>query len=769
MKHFPAIAPPIPTRRLPAWLRPFARIESGLTWALHYPLLPAQMLFFMLIAWGGLGSGLGLFHLFWNETPLTQLGVGLAVGLLFGQLLGVRYLLDPGRRRFRLPPEWTLLPVPEPAVFRLGQYLLLFWPASLLLLAVPRFFRTDFSREPVPGWPVFAGLVLSVGVAVLIVLAIENLGIGPRAQRSMLFRALPGVRLGYIPRRDYPLHALAMVLTVVACVVFGGLWIAAHLGGWVLSPMPLVCLLLLVLNGLFGAISFHFRGFQYLVMLAVASVAVWANRDNDYKLTFPGLDYSPRARVRLDVDGQHDHYRELVDRSLRDAGRCGLIDSEEPLRALHERWQQAHPDQPGSRPKIILFAVSGGGIRAAVWTAVVLENLEREVPGLRDHVRLFAGASGGMLGAALYTADFDGTSPVGQRPWDHGTGLGPLSGLLAQDSLSRPVQRMMLSDLPGFFHRGPLEKDRGRELEEAWYDNTRPEPGEPSPLEKTFDNLRDAERHGLRPSLIFAPMMVEDARRLLISNLDLHALTETHASRLVGDDNRQPTRLLSLSAVEFRRLFPKARGFKVGTAARMSAAFPFVSPAVSLPTVPPRRVVDAGYYDNYGVHLAGLWMLHHEKALKEHTSGVALVEVRAYRNGFARRHFQDEDSETQLPEGPGHEPGMVKPRPDRGLFARLLMGISAPAQAILAARDRAACYRNDELLSLLDLRLNGGADRSFFTGLSFECDQDAALSWVLPSAEAAAIGRGFFASSPRRNAERLAQLKEWFGTGGRAP
>ena len=39
----------------------------------------------------------------------------------------------------------------------------------------------------------------------------------------------------------------------------------------------------------------------------------------------------------------------------------------------------------------------------------------------------------------------------------------------------------------------------------------------------------------------------------------------------------------------------------------MNASFPYISPAVSLPVDPPRRVVDAAYYDNYGVNLAAAW------------------------------------------------------------------------------------------------------------------------------------------------------------------
>ena len=45
---------------------------------------------------------------------------------------------------------------------------------------------------------------------------------------------------------------------------------------------------------------------------------------------------------------------------------------------------------------------------------------------------------------------------------------------------------------------------------------------------------------------------------------------------------------------------------------------------------PPRRVVDAGYYDNYGVDLATSWIYVHQKWICENTSGVALIQIRAY-------------------------------------------------------------------------------------------------------------------------------------------
>jgi predicted acylesterase/phospholipase RssA len=92
---------------------------------------------------------------------------------------------------------------------------------------------------------------------------------------------------------------------------------------------------------------------------------------------------------------------------------------------------------------------------------------------------------------------------------------------------------------------------------------------------------------------------------VFISNLNLVALGESKGSLYLANSSKiEPDGTYSVSAVEFYRLFPEATQFKLSTAVRMSASFPFVSPSTALPTNPPRRVVDAGYYDNYGVNLA---------------------------------------------------------------------------------------------------------------------------------------------------------------------
>src|SRR5262249_19610591 len=138
--------------------------------------------------------------------------------------------------------------------------------------------------------------------------------------------------------------------------------------------------------------------------------------------------------------------------------------------------------------------------------------------------------------------------------------------------------------------------------------------------------------------------------------------------------------LLSISAVELFRLFPGAHDqFQVGTAARMNASFPLISPAVSLPTNPPRRVVDPAFYGNFGVTLAAMWLLRNEEAIREHTSGVAVIEIRAYRNWYARWHFQDKEAEKYSP-NPGRD-GKQYPRRDKDALASAAEWLSSPVEA----------------------------------------------------------------------------------------
>jgi hypothetical protein len=242
--------------------------------------------------------------------------------------------------------------------------------------------------------------------------------------------------------------------------------------------------------------------------------------------------------------------------------------------------------------------------------------------------------------------------------------------------------------------------------------------------------------------------MVEDTKRLLITNLDFKDLARPSATRIdippefgvitgaAAFTARQQTSPLALPFVEFHRLFPDAKDFTIGTAARVSASFPVVSPAVSLPTTPVRRVVDAGYLENYGVDLAALWLMKHHKAVLENTSGVLLIQIRAY---------------------PQQDSGLRFTQDDPGPFLRMMGAISAPAEAILTARGQGAYLRNNSMLDLVSDHYTQHRQPGFFNTVIFELNNQAALSWYLTSGEKKKMAEAFRQESPRIQA-----VERWF-------
>ncbi len=248
-----------------------------------------------------------------------------------------------------------------------------------------------------------------------------------------------------------------------------------------------------------------------------------------------------------------------------------------------------------------------------------------------------------------------------------------------------------------------------------------------------FSDLAKDERAGAIPSLIFSPMLIEDGRRLLISNLDLPFMTIAAADALMDASTLDTYgHRLSTSAVELRTLInSEARdNLLVSTAVRMSASFPYVSPAVRLPTEPSRRVVDAGYYDNYGISVAASWLYHHREHLREVApGGVVLVQIR-----------DQVSKDSRL--GAGSVQGSSIARKISDAFSFL----TSPPTGAESARVASTSFRNDEGLMILSNLLNDGDD--FFTTVSFEAGADVAVSSALlrrrggpPERPAPVIGR----------------------------
>ena len=433
------------------------------------------------------------------------------------------------------------------------------------------------------------------------------------------------------------------------------------------------------------------------------------------------------------------------------------------------RWQDR-------KPKLVIVTVSGGGIRASVWASVVLRKLEATLGAdFPYHVRLVTGASGGMVAGSYYVTSLrPPTAEVlagGRASFAdlHGISIADFVDRMALDQLDAVAGRMLFADLPATLNPFLRQGDRGRTLEQTWIRWTG---GPQSPLGRPVQSYAADERLGWRPSLVFTPMMVEDGRRLLISNLDLAFATRNVGGLLLEPSSRKIERpafqggdfdesiheedeVFSLSAVEFFRLFPRAGDFQVTTAIRMSASFPWVSPAFNLPTLPPRRVVDAAYYDNYGINLSALWLSKMGPWLQENTSGVLVVQVRDKVSQGARTEIDFDrvgGGDTPLDRLVWHG-GSQLLRPG-------LQALATPLVGVTNARQWTMAFRNDEQVDLQDLLFDGLSGRDFFRTVVFECPVDVSLNWRLTEREKAIL-MGGFGRPDAAPADELARVKDF--------
>ncbi|MFM1904856.1 MAG: hypothetical protein RLZZ440_2756, partial [Planctomycetota bacterium] len=433
-----------------------------------------------------------------------------------------------------------------------------------------------------------------------------------------------------------------------------------------------------------------------------------------------------------------------------------LLNNAEVLQAWRNlvggRWRER-------KPKLVIVTVSGGGIRASVWASVVLRKLEATLGAdFPYHIRLVTGASGGMVAGSYYVTSLRPPTPevLAGGPASfadlHGVEIGDFVDQMALDQLDAVVGRMLFADLPATFNPFVRRGDRGRTLEQTWIRWTG---GPASPLGRPIQAFAADERLGWRPSLVFTPMMVEDGRRLLISNLDLAFATRNVGGLLLEPSSRKIERpaiqggdfdqsiheedeVFSLSAVEFFRLFPRAGDFQVTTAIRMSASFPWVSPAFNLPTLPPRRVVDAAYYDNYGINLSALWLSKLGQWLQANTSGVLVVQIRDQVSQGARTEidFDRAGGDDQPLDRLVWHGGSKLLRPGLQAATTPLVGVTNAQQWTMA-------FRNDEQVDLQDLLFDELSGRDFFRTVVFECPVDVSLSWRLTEREKAILVGGF--------------------------
>lgn len=297
-------------------------------------------------------------------------------------------------------------------------------------------------------------------------------------------------------------------------------------------------------------------------------------------------------------------------------------DSKKTLKIL-ERWRAKFGHSRLLRkPKLVLLCVSGGGIRASLWSHHVIREIDEVLNGkLMKHTALMTGASGGMWGASLYRELYyqkqkGANIDLHDNKYLEYTSKDLMNSLaftfLVNDIFIPWVNR----EVNGYTYR----QDRGYIFEQQFIENTEGLLGE------SLDYYKKPEEDALIPMMFLTPLIANDSRMMVISPHGVSYMMRPPFS-YQGD-----ARDAKIDAVDYGALFREHDPFNLrfATALRMNATFPFIFPSVQMPTEPILTVVDAGFRDNFGLETATRFAAIFRKWIRENTSGITIISIRSY-------------------------------------------------------------------------------------------------------------------------------------------
>jgi hypothetical protein len=287
------------------------------------------------------------------------------------------------------------------------------------------------------------------------------------------------------------------------------------------------------------------------------------------------------------------------------------------------------PDAPRQVVPLILVATEGGGIKAATWTALVLDcllSVDPIVERCPSHASsrpssVFAesGVSGGSVGLVEYTR-FAAEPSLATQPGDW------IDRRLGADFVSPSIAWQLFVETPRAWLQFDPGMDRAEVLERGWeqtwtederfdiWDALALITGSPpsgGPLAEGFRALW--EENPDVPLLLLNGFSVQDGCKFVTTPIDGNGSESNSLNCVAPHDQVAPVEpseerpgSLSGSRVLTDLLCAPDNDVRLSTAALLSARFPYVSPSgrlLSCPGPDPQRainVVDGGYGENTG-------------------------------------------------------------------------------------------------------------------------------------------------------------------------
>jgi hypothetical protein len=304
------------------------------------------------------------------------------------------------------------------------------------------------------------------------------------------------------------------------------------------------------------------------------------------------------------------------------------IDGAFPQATIQDAWAKwIAKQQPNGRPAVplVLVASEGGGIRAAYWTASVLDCAlagrgegcgPAVAAGARRSRAIFAasGISGGSLGLAEYAAHLE--HPDDEATW--------VDDRLGEDDLAPTWAWTLFKDAPNGLLRLDVGMDRAAVLERAWEQSWQQRDraweafvpwrfGRPSSgplavgLAQTWRSSPDVPLLLLNGTSVQAGCRVNGS----VLNVDVEDPGTTRGSRSRDCVSTLPFEQPTVGAAEratwvlaathdLADLLCPDQDVRLSTAALISARFPYATPSGRIPRCGTRFAVwtvDGGYFD----------------------------------------------------------------------------------------------------------------------------------------------------------------------------
>ena len=366
------------------------------------------------------------------------------------------------------------------------------------------------------------------------------------------------------------------------------------------SIMLLFSMIIMVIS----AVHSWVKGWSNAILVGVL-IAVNLLSQND-RFNYTNYAYG------LNYNTEKAEYNNENLRALANDDKKALLDFKSGISILNN-WRKKNFEKGTVKPKLILVATSGGGLRSALWTCKTLQHIDSlSKADLMNNIHLFTGSSGGMVGAAymremyLQNQTIQGTSHLDNISADM---LNPIAFSMA---VSDPFIRFQEFNDGNFSYT----KDRGYIFEEQLNRNLN------QCFRKRLSDYATPEYNAEIPMMILSPTVANDGRKILISPQDIGYMSNT--SMKAKEDN-----FFSTDAVEFRNLLKNqmADSLRFSSALRMSATFPYVMANATLPTEPSIEIMDAGVRDNTGIFVALRYLHTFRNWINTNTSGVIILQI----------------------------------------------------------------------------------------------------------------------------------------------